>query len=458
MMMKKFLMTVCALSLFGGLAAAEADNSTRSYNSYYHWEYVPVVVPGEDVKQQDDVTTPLHGPWLLNPSANSITINWITRRPCAGGVEYREKGTEEFKTLWTIKGGIVDYSKDLHSIHITGLKPGTEYEYRLVNSFDEFQCAYHKHIPKFTAREIHSFRTLDPEKKNYKVFLTSDLHGTSRLCLYPVYNTSGAKDADFYFFLGDNVEDNMGDARYYTTFGFLDDMSNLWSKNKPTVFLRGNHDFSGRQMYQYSDYFPQPDGKTYQAFRQGPVLFICLDSLWIRSGVQGEQVTAYIQEQADWIKALKKTDDWKKAKFRVVMLHVPLIGYGGEAYLQPFVEALNDNTPAGRVHAVLAGHNHSYQRVDLNSNLSKMPRLKANTKLTKKPRYAFTPAPYTQVVCNLVEAMTIDVTPEKLIFKSHHWRTTEGKLHDHFEIYPDGTVKDLQPIFHLDLTPPPAKK
>ena len=54
--------------------------------------------------------------------------------------------------------------------------------------------------------------------------------------------------------------------------------------------------------------------------------------------------------------------------------------------------------------------------------------------------------------------MTIDVTPEKLVFKSHYWRTTEGKLHDHFEIYPDGTVKDLQPIFHLDLTPPPAKK
>ena len=174
--------------------------------------------------------------------------------------------------------------------------------------------------------------------------------------------------------------------------------------------------------------------------------------------MQGEQVKAYIQEQADWIKALKKTDDWKKAKFRIVMLHVPLIGYGGEAYLQPFVEALNDNTPAGRVHAVLAGHNHSYQRVDRNSNLSKMPRLKANTKLTKKPRYAFTPAPYTQIVCDLVEAMTIDVTPEKLVFKSHYWRTTEGKLHDHFEIYPDGTVKDLQPIFHLDLTPPPAKK
>jgi len=61
-MMKKFLMTLCTLSIFGGLAAAEADNSTRSYNSYYHWEYVPVVVPGEDVKQQDDVTTPLHGP------------------------------------------------------------------------------------------------------------------------------------------------------------------------------------------------------------------------------------------------------------------------------------------------------------------------------------------------------------------------------------------------------------
>lgn len=454
---KIVFLSVCALSLFCGCDLVSAEKSP--YTGYRHWEYVPVEVPGvDDVKHQDDITTPLHGPWLLNPSANSITINWVTRRHCAGGIEYREKGTEAFKTVWPIKGGIIDYSKDLQSIHLTGLKPGTEYEYRLVHSYDQEQCAYHRHIPKFVAREIHTFTTLDPEKQNYKVFLTADFHGTARLCLYPLYERTGAKDADFYFFLGDNVEDNLGDARFYVTHGFLDDMSLLWSKNKPTVFLRGNHDFSGKERYQYTDYFPQPDGKTYQAFRQGPALFIALDSLWIQHGVQGEQVQAYIREQADWIRKLKKSDDWKKAKFRIVMLHVPLLGYGGQAFLQDFVEVLNDNSEAGRVHAVIAGHNHFYERVDVNSFYSKRPTLTSNQTQKQKPRYPFTPAPYTQIICNLVEGMTIEITPEKLIFKSHNWRSGEGKFYDYFEIMPDGSVKDLQPIYHMDLTPPPGKK
>ncbi len=430
------------------------------FTRYHHWTMRPETVKdaaaGDLVRHQDDQTSPMHGPWLLNPAQDFITINWVTRRPCAGGIQYREKGTEEFRTVWEIKYGAIDFSKDLHTIHLKNLKPGTEYEYRLLSASDRNQTPYYSmhHV----GREINSFKTLDPQKDNYKVFLTADFHGTARLCLDPIYEKSNAEEADFFFFLGDNVEDSMGNARYYTTFGFLDDVGRLWGKTKPTVYLRGNHDFSGREMYQFGDYFPHPDGRTYQAFRQGPALFICLDSLWLQKGVQGDQVTAYIQEQADWIKALKKTDDWKNSKFRIVMLHVPFIGYGGAVYLQPFMDALNDNTPGGRVHAVLAGHEHAYQRVDRNSWLSKEPKLKKNEKLTRKNRYEFKPVPYTQVTCDLMEAMTIDVSPEKLVFKSYNWRTNEGKLVDHFEILPDGSVKDLQPVFHRDLTPPAAAK
>ncbi|MBO5681498.1 MAG: hypothetical protein J6T08_07280, partial [Lentisphaeria bacterium] len=62
-------------------------------------------------------------------------------------------------------------------------------------------------------QEINSFKTLDPQKDNYKVFLTADFHGVARLCLDPMYENSNAKEADFFCFLGDNVEDSMGDAR-----------------------------------------------------------------------------------------------------------------------------------------------------------------------------------------------------------------------------------------------------
>ena len=56
--------------------------------------------------------------------------------------------------------------------------------------------------------------------------------------------------------------------------------------------------------------------------------------------------------------------------------------------------------------------------------------------------------------------MTIDVSPEKLVFKSHNYRTPDGGLFDAFELHPDGTIKDLVETTVFQVPPPkaPAKK
>ena len=454
-MIKKFG-KFCLLSLLlsGSLLNAEESKKTSVYEQYQDWQFHPVTVKDENsdsnVRNQMDFTVPIHGPWLLNPGKDSITINWITRIPCAAGLQYREKGTEEFTTLWTVRYGQIDYTKDLHTYHLSGLKPNTEYEYRFLSNCDDYFTPYHGTL--CTGREIYTFKTLDPEKKNYKVFLTSDIHGTFRLTLDPLVKATNAMECDLFFFLGDNVEDNVTDIRYHTTFGFLDDVGRYWGKSKPTVYLRGNHDLSGRQTYQYGDYFPRPDGKTYQAFRQGPALFICLDTMWRPGkGVQADQFRAYLEQQVEWLKELKKTEKWKTAKFRIVLAHVALYCSEG-AYLQPFFgEVLNDTTPAGQIHAYLAGHEHLYYRINGSEKAIRVgSELNANN---PKPyngymnRYSI-PAEKTfnQIVLHQPEAMILEVTPEKLIFKSHAWHRVEGGLYDAFEITPDGKVKDLIPV------------
>ena len=280
-----------AAALVAACAAVQADSEV--YDHYFSWQQAPVRVDdpqaGNNVRHQVDFTVPLHGPWLTLPAETSMTVTWITRVPCAGGIQYREKGTEEWTTRWTVKYGQVDYSREIQSYHLTGLKPATEYEYRLLSNCDNYSTAYH--MVKSVGREIYSFKTVDPKRDHYKMFVTSDFHGGSRLILDPMIDNCGANDADFYLFNGDNVEDHVGhNIRHNITFGYLDDVVRKWGTSKPTLFVRGNHDVWGIDTYKYGDYFPQPDGKTYYAFRQGPALFILIDTLWkAKEQLQEEQ-------------------------------------------------------------------------------------------------------------------------------------------------------------------------
>lgn len=440
------------LLMEGAVTSALADSV---YDRYQDWQFQPVEVVStnadSEVRHQMDFTVPIHGPWLLNPAYDSITVNWITRVPCGAALDYREKGEKDFKRIWKTTYGQIDYTSDMHAFHLSGLKPATDYEYRLVTTMSTDVTAY-CYAGVFEGREIHSFRTLDPKLDEYQVFVTSDFHGTARLCLDPMIENSGATNALLHFFLGDNVEDNMNNARYFITFGFLDDVCRRWGKNKATVFLRGNHDTWGRESYKWRDYFPRADEKGYQAVAAGPVLFLCLDTMaaGYGSAINRQIVADYYEEQARWIRDMKETDTWKKARFRIVMAHYG--SHGGEQQnlvSATFKEVLNETAPDRRIHLFLAGHEHSYARFDPDTVLSKAGPYPSRSTFSNEYHYA-------EVYCHLTEGMTIDVTRDKLTIKSHLWSVPPGTgLRDAFELLPDGSVRDLMKIKTFD---PPGRK
>ena len=453
----------------GGLAILAAGRGFAGrYSEYTDWQWTPHVVAdtnaAENVRNQMDFTVPVHGPWLTMPRADSMSVTWITRIPCAGGIQYREKGAEVWsETVWPVRYGQVDYSRDIHCHNLTGLKPATEYEYRLVSNLDRYRTAYHSVVCE--GREIYSFRTLDPARSVYKVFLVADLHGSARLSLGPYVEASGSKDADFYFMLGDSVEDGTySDIRYFLTFGFLDDVTRLWGTRKPTVFLRGNHDINGVDTYRYGDYFPQPDGTTYQAFRQGGVLFVALDSLWTaREKVQDEQVRRYLVEQREWMRRMKGTDLWRSAEFRVVMAHVaPFPTEGTKHMSEVFTEFLQDETPEGRIHAFISGHHHVYMRMNPNSREARVNRACGAFDPKRYPPKYFSRHPlperfpYVNLLLSQGEPATIDVAPGKLVFRS--WSVARGEFHDAFELTPDGAVRDLVETMAYPIPPPEPPK
>ncbi len=444
--------------LLSAFAAACAYGGT--YDKYQDWQLQPTTVhttnAEDSVRNQTDFTKPLHGPWLLNPSYTSMSVNWITRLNCAAGIEYREKGTEPYTRVWHSSYGLPAFLSDTHLFHLTGLKPATEYEYRLINALGTYDSPYTGTV---VGRETYTFKTLDPNLSSYRVFVTSDIHGACRLCLDPMYERTGATNCCLYFLLGDNVEDNMTRARYYVTFGYLDDICRLWGASRPTAFLRGNHDCWGREATAWSDYFGRPDNRGYYSIAQGPALFILFDPARdrTRSEAAAEVTEAYMQEQLAWFKALKATPEWRNAKFRIGMCHYGT-RMGGADYswfARYFGEALNDASRDGRIHLFLAGHEHHYVRNDPHSRtLSRLQPFRSKTPMTeeetearaRKFYTAFTTNDfnYCEVSCHVGEAMTIDVTEEKLSVRSVNWRDPNGdSLHDAFEIAPDGRVTEL---------------
>ncbi len=435
--------------VLGALCALSCGAGTV-YEKYQDWQLnaVEIADPKADtnVRNQMDFTRPLHGPWLTNPAADGMTVSFISRVRCGAAIEWREKGGEAWTRRWNTTYGFVDYSDVVHCFHLSGLNPGTEYEYRFVTAMNSHETPYTEVI---TGREIRTFRTLDPKRDRYRVWVTADFHGGSRLNLDPMYERTGAADADLYIFLGDNVEDRLGgEPAYYITFGFLDDVSRLWGGTKPSLFLRGNHDASGREAGQWGRFFPHPTGHAYYATAQGPVLFVSFDLVreWHRAPAAQEQFAAYQSEQTAWYRELKKSPAWRSAKFRIAMGHYGVQHDIAEADAVPpeLAAEFNDQTPEGRLHLLLAGHTHAYSRHDPGApGLKGIPPPKRPRKDGKLYLDDLTTFRYCQVIGRQCEALTIDVSPEKLVVKSHNWDTAEGKLHDAFEILPDGSVRDL---------------
>ncbi len=116
----------------------------------------------------------------------------------------------------------------------------------------------------------------------------------------------------------------------------------------------GNHDVDTDLGQPYLDYFELPGNERYYDFVAGPVHFFALNSDWREpDGIHSES------EQAEWLESglAASTSTWK-----IVYLHVPPYSSGmhgsGEALRWPY--------PEWRATAAISGHNHHYERVDIN--------------------------------------------------------------------------------------------
>ena len=107
----------------------------------------------------------------------------------------------------------------------------------------------------------------------------------------------------------------------------------------------GNHDYANDQLADYLSYFDLPGNERYFAVEIGEVAFFILDT----------EAEALLEDQRAW---LAEAAEASAASYKVAVLHRPPFSSGLHGDHARFQWAFGDMG----IDAVLAGHDHSYQR------------------------------------------------------------------------------------------------
>lgn len=312
-----------------------------------------------------------HGPYIQNISENSARVIWHTDMNCFSHVEYGE--TSSLGTVVrTSNHGLFDAYTTTHNIRITGLEKGKIYYYKVVSreitSFQPYAVTFGETVTSGT----YSFSTFDKEKVSFSFIAISDIHEDGSK-LTTMLNNVSWNGVDFVAYTGDMVHAISGASQIWT---WLDPSVDKFAKERPFVYVLGNHDKRGNFARYLPQYFSGEDntGKFYYAFTHGNVRFIILDggedkedSHDVYAGLIN--FDPYRAEQANWLQDVEtKSDEFINSLWQIALIHFPVASTStehGTKHLRDLVQPIFNQ--AG-VDLTIAGHTHSFARRDPNSS------------------------------------------------------------------------------------------
>lgn len=269
-------------------------------------------------------------PYLQNPVGNGITVMWETTVPAYCWVEYGTD-TTQLKRARTIVDGQVVCNNYLHKIRIDGLQPGQKYYYRVCSQEILLYQAYKKVFGNTAQSSFSEFILPEIDADSFTAIVFNDLHQhtkTFRALCKQIQDI----DYDFVVFNGDCVDDPV-DHNQATT--FISELTEgVRGDRIPTFFMRGNHEIRNAYSIGLRDHYDYVGNKTYGSFNWGDtriVMLDCgedkLDSHWVYYGLN--DFTQLRNEQVDFLKKELSAKEFKKAKKRVLIHHIPLYGNDG---------------------------------------------------------------------------------------------------------------------------------
>lgn len=368
-MKKKFLCICISAALCGTLIggtspfclkadAAEADSyNTTSINADLNAKETP-----------DHIALSFTG----DPSTTQ-TITWRTiSSNKSGKVQYRVKGesnwntasddTPELLTCGTGNDAVPQGKENIYSVTITGLNPGTTYEYKVIGT-DSQNKEYESKTSTFKTEEKNNTDT------KFIVFGDSQSGVPDNPEYTPWHNTiteayKENPDADFVTNIGDLVEIGGNYQHWNNWYAAADGVID----NIPEMPVQGNHetyasnDFTSAAPKNFTSQFTVPDngidgliGQTY-SYDYGNVHFVVLDS---QEDEEAPDNDTFLKNQAEW---LDKDLSNNTQKWTIVMFHKTPY-YNKETRNNPAVkDILTPVIEKHHVDVVFNGHDHGISR------------------------------------------------------------------------------------------------
>lgn len=297
-------------------------------------------------------------PYLQNPVGNGITVMWETTVPAYCWVEYGTD-TTRLNRVRPIRDGQVICNNKLHKIHINDLQPGQKYYYRVCSQEILLYQAYKKVFGNTAQSAFSEFTLPAADAESFTAIVFNDLHQqtkTFRALCKQIQDI----DYDFVVFNGDCVDDP-ADHEQATT--FISELTGgVHADRVPAFFMRGNHEIRNAYSIGLRDHYDYVGDKTYGAFNWGDTRIVMLDcgedkvdSHWVYYDLN--DFTQLRNEQVDFLKKELSSKEFKKAKKRVLIHHIPLYGNYEKNLCEDLWVKVLEKAP---FHVSLNAHTHQY--------------------------------------------------------------------------------------------------
>lgn len=304
-------------------------------------------------------------PYLQYATPTAISIMWICSTNGVGWIEISDG--QATRTVINAQHGLNRANERIMKVRIESLKPGTTYQYwvtaKEIKVFEPYEVTFGETIRKGPYR----FTTPSDTDEAVSFVVFNDLHNHPANIPELLDKHAAEGTYDFVVFNGDTF--NWVDSEQPILNDFLIPCGKAFSTSRPFLMVQGNHEVRGNYARQFFDYFDYPDDRTYYAFSRGPVRFIVLDcgedkedEHPVYAGLVA--FDAYRQQQAQWLAREIESEDFKKAAFRVVFIHIPTFHAGSGHGTLHCRELFNPLLNKGKIDIAISGHTHRYGTFD----------------------------------------------------------------------------------------------
>jgi len=274
-------------------------------------------------------------PYLQDLRSDRVTVMWWSAKQSYGWAEYGETKVLG-KRADTVVEGLREVNANRHAVRLPGLMPGTRYWYRTGIRSIASHTTSNVQWGAAIYSPVYSFTTPSPQDAKVRGVILADTHNNATFG--PLLALPGVEPFDFSLFNGDSFGDIRNEGPCLALLRAYIELVN--GASRPAMFVRGNHELRNWYGPYLRNLFTYPEGHPYFAFTRGPVRFVVLDC--------GEAVrdshpmcggtldcSSMRVEVAQWLEREIAADAFRQARWRILIVHIPLYGDGCSEHSRP---------------------------------------------------------------------------------------------------------------------------